>query len=129
MPAANVLDEAVSGDHDPGAVFLPDPAHSSSPRLETTISGLDPVGDRVATNALWSYQDPLPERTDIKGYLALYWHRMDAWFEEDDEVFAHPRDPSHRVDVLSSSRHERVVVAGQALWAAQRSTPSPVASV
>ena len=37
------------------------------------------VGDRVATNAVWSYQDPLPERTDIKGYLAFYWNRMDAW--------------------------------------------------
>ena len=44
------------------------------------------VGDRVAPNALWSYQDPLPERTDIKGYLALSWHRMEAWFEEDEEV-------------------------------------------
>jgi len=78
------------------------------------------VGDRVATNALWSYQDPLPERTDIKGYLALYWHRMDAWFEEDDEVFAHPRDPYHRVDVLSSSRHVRVAVAGETLAETQR---------
>jgi uncharacterized protein (DUF427 family) len=78
------------------------------------------VGDRVATNALWSYQDPLPERTDIKGYLALYWHRMDAWFEEDDEVFAHPRDPYHRVDVLSSSRHVRIAVAGGTLAETRR---------
>ena len=71
------------------------------------------VGDRVARNAVWSYQDPLPGRDDIKGYLAFYWKRMDAWFEEDDEVFAHPRDPYHRVDVLSSSRHVRVAVAGE----------------
>ena len=73
------------------------------------------VGDRVARDAVWSYQDPLPERADIKGYLALYWNRLDAWFEEDDEVFVHPRDPYHRVDVLSSSRHVRVAVAGQTL--------------
>ena len=33
---------------------------------------------------------------------------MDHWFEEDDEIFVHPRDPYHRVDVLSSSRHVRV---------------------
>jgi uncharacterized protein (DUF427 family) len=71
------------------------------------------VGERVARNAVWSYQDPLPGRDDIKGYLAFYWHRMDAWFEEDDEVFVHPRDPYHRVDVLSSSRHVRVAVAGE----------------
>jgi uncharacterized protein (DUF427 family) len=78
------------------------------------------VGDRVARNAVWSYQDPLPERGDIRGYLALYWNRMDAWFEEDDEVFAHPRDPYHRVDVLSSSRHVRVALAGETLAETRR---------
>ncbi len=29
VPAAKVLDEGVSGDHDPGAVLLPEPAHRS----------------------------------------------------------------------------------------------------
>jgi len=38
---------------------------------------------------------------------------MDAWFEEDDEVFVHPRDPYHRVDVLNSSRHVKVIVGGE----------------
>ena len=78
------------------------------------------VGDRVARNAVWSYQDPLPDRADIKGRMALYWHRMDAWFEEDDEVFAHPRDPYHRVDVLGSSRHVRVAVAGETVAETRR---------
>jgi uncharacterized protein (DUF427 family) len=78
------------------------------------------VGDRVVRDAVWSYQHPLPERTDIEGYLALYWNRMDAWFEEDDEVFVHPRDPYHRVDVLSSSRHVRVAVAGRTLAETRR---------
>jgi uncharacterized protein (DUF427 family) len=45
------------------------------------------VGDRVVTDAVWSYQDPLPGRDDIKGYLAFYWNRMEAWFDEDEEVF------------------------------------------
>ncbi len=31
-------------------------------------------------------------------------------FEEDEEVFVHPRDPYTRIDVLRSSRHVRVVV-------------------
>lgn len=30
---------------------------------------------------------------------------MDRWFDEDDPIYAHPRDPYHRVDVRSSSRH------------------------
>jgi hypothetical protein len=38
---------------------------------------------------------------------------MDAWFEEDDEVFVHPRDPYHRVDVLHGSRHVKIVVGGE----------------
>jgi hypothetical protein len=51
VPAAKVLNQGVSGDHDPGAVLLPDPAHSSSPHLETTISGLDPV-DGIAVSTM-----------------------------------------------------------------------------
>jgi uncharacterized protein (DUF427 family) len=38
---------------------------------------------------------------------------VDAWFEEDEEVFVHPRDPYHRVDVLHSSRHIQIVVGGE----------------
>ncbi|HZD01237.1 MAG TPA: DUF427 domain-containing protein [Actinomycetes bacterium] len=71
------------------------------------------VGDRTAENAAWGYLDPLPERTDIKGHVAFYWNRMDAWYEEDDEVFVHPRDPYHRVDVVNSSRHVRVEIGGE----------------
>jgi uncharacterized protein (DUF427 family) len=37
---------------------------------------------------------------------------MDAWFEEDEEVFTHPRDPYTRVDILPSSRHVRIEVDG-----------------
>jgi len=40
-------------------------------------------------------------------------NRIDAWFEEDEEVFVHPRDPYHRVDVLASSRHIRVSINGE----------------
>ncbi|KAF7312451.1 hypothetical protein MIND_00258600 [Mycena indigotica] len=36
----------------------------------------------------------------------------DAWFEEDEQIFVHPKDPYKRVDVLSSSRHIRVEVDG-----------------
>jgi uncharacterized protein (DUF427 family) len=46
---------------------------------------------------------------------------MDAWFEEDEEVFTHPRDPYTRVDILASSRHVRVEVAG--VTVAESSSP------
>jgi uncharacterized protein (DUF427 family) len=37
---------------------------------------------------------------------------MDSWWEEDDQVFKHARDPYHRVDVLRSSRHVSVELDG-----------------
>ncbi|WP_310740381.1 DUF427 domain-containing protein [Microbispora sp. H10885] len=52
---------------------------------------------------------PLPE---IRGYVRFDWDAMDNWFEEDEEVFVHARDPYTRVDVLAASRHVRVEVEG-----------------
>src|SRR2546427_7836861 len=59
---------------------------------------------KVAENAAWTAAEPPPGLEALKDMVALRWNLMDAWYEEDDEVFVHPRDPYHRVDVLSSSR-------------------------
>lgn len=37
---------------------------------------------------------------------------MDAWFEEEEQLFVHARDPYVRVDVIESSRHIEVSVSG-----------------
>jgi uncharacterized protein (DUF427 family) len=71
------------------------------------------VGDRVADNAVWGYPEPLEDAPPLADYLAFYWRKMDHWYEEDEEVFVHPRDPYHRVDVLESSRHVKVSVGGE----------------
>ena len=71
------------------------------------------VGERVAENAVWGYPQPIESCPPIAGYLAFYWRKMDHWYEEDEEVFVHPRDPYHRVDVLESSRHVKVTVNGE----------------
>lgn len=71
------------------------------------------VGDRRVDDALWSYPTPIEGCPDISTYAAFYWDRVDAWFEEDEQIFVHPRDPYHRVDVLESSRHVQVVVGGE----------------
>jgi len=70
------------------------------------------VGDRVAEDAAWSYRNPLPEGPQLQGYVAFYWDQMDAWYEEEQQVYAHARDPYKRVDILPSSRHVRVVLGG-----------------
>jgi uncharacterized protein (DUF427 family) len=71
------------------------------------------VGDQVAPNVMWGYLDPLAGREDIRGYRAFYWNKVEAWYEEEEQVFAHPRDPYHRVDVVPSTRHIRVEIGGQ----------------
>jgi uncharacterized protein (DUF427 family) len=71
------------------------------------------VGDSVAENAVWGYPEPIDSCPPIASHLAFYWHKMDHWYEEDEEVFVHPRDPYHRVDILESSRHVRVSVNGE----------------
>jgi uncharacterized protein (DUF427 family) len=68
---------------------------------------------RVVENAAWQYPAPLKGIPDISGFIAFHWNLMDAWFEEDEEVFVHARDPHKRVDVLESSRHVQIVLDGQ----------------
>lgn len=50
---------------------------------------------------------------ELSGLVLFYWDRVDHWYEEDEEVFKHARDPYHRVDALQSSRHVQVVVNGE----------------
>ena len=70
------------------------------------------VGDRRVQNAVWAYPAPIDSVPEIKDYVAFYWDKADAWYEEDDEVYVHARDPYQRVDVLNSSRHVEVRVNG-----------------
>jgi uncharacterized protein (DUF427 family) len=77
------------------------------------------AGGKEATAAALRYEDsPLDELRDL---VRVEWDAMDGWFEEDEEVFTHARDPHTRVDILASSRHVRVAVAG--VTVAESSSP------
>lgn len=69
------------------------------------------VGDQLRENAVWTYE-PKEERPDLSGYLAIKWDAVDHWYEEEEEVVHHPRNPYHRVDTVKSSRHVEVFVDG-----------------
>ncbi|SFQ45356.1 Uncharacterized conserved protein, DUF427 family [Amycolatopsis arida] len=78
------------------------------------------VGEREAPDAVLEYaESPIEE---LRDHVRLDWAAMDAWFEEDEEVFTHPRDPHVRVDILASSRHVRVEVAGVTVAESRRPT-------
>jgi uncharacterized protein (DUF427 family) len=67
---------------------------------------------KIVENLAWSYADPTGDLGPLTDHIALYWNAIDAWYEEDEQIFVHPRDPYTRVDTVHSSRHVRVVVDG-----------------
>jgi uncharacterized protein (DUF427 family) len=101
------------------ARLRPDGAGPRSPSRGRASAYTVIAGAREAAGAALRYEDsPVAELRDL---VRLDWHAMDAWFEEDEEVFTHPRDPYTRVDVLAGSRHVRVEVAGATI--AESSSP------
>ncbi|MBZ0278457.1 MAG: DUF427 domain-containing protein [Anaerolineae bacterium] len=74
------------------------------------------VDGKTAENAAWVYpNEPVNDRPDLRGYIGFEWNAIDHWYEEDEEIFVHPRDPYHRVDTIKSSRHVKVMVDGEVI--------------
>jgi uncharacterized protein (DUF427 family) len=67
------------------------------------------VGDKLERDAVWYYPKPIETAPWLKGYVALYWTRMDRWLDEDDEVLGHLPDPFHRVDIRATGQRVRVL--------------------
>lgn len=83
-------------------------SHSPS-RGEGRSFTVNAGGKQAPAGALRYEDSPIEELREL---IRLEWDAMDSWFEEDEEVFTHPRDPHTRVDILASSRHVRVEIAG-----------------
>jgi len=88
----------------------------------TTVVDSDRVKMVYETRTLPHYAFPRDDVTfdaapdpHVDGYVQVPWGDVDAWFEEEDEVFVHPKDPYHRIDVLNTSRPVRVSLDGQVL--------------
>jgi len=70
------------------------------------------VGDRRAENAVWNYPQPLPGAPPLAPYAAFKWDLVDHWYEEDEEIFRHARNPYKRVDAIHSTRQVEVIIGG-----------------
>ncbi|MEV4621432.1 DUF427 domain-containing protein [Asanoa sp. NPDC049573] len=57
----------------------------------------------------------------LAGYARFDWDALDAWYEEEERIFVHPRNPYVRVDALRSRRH--VVVELDGVLLADTRTP------
>ncbi len=78
--------------------------------------------NRVADDAAYGYLTTgSPTMPELAGHVSFSWDRL-RWFEEEQRVFLHARDPYKRVDVLPSSRHVIVEVAGQVVAESRRPT-------
>ncbi|KAH7884425.1 hypothetical protein F5I97DRAFT_1889474, partial [Phlebopus sp. FC_14] len=49
---------------------------------------------------------------ELAGLLKIDFASCDSWFEEDERIYGHPKDPYKRIDVLRASRHVRIEVNG-----------------
>ena len=71
------------------------------------------TGVTLVQDAGWRYLEPVKGCPPIADYMAFYWSKMDHWYEEDEEIYVHARDPFRRVDCLPSSRRVQVFVDGE----------------
>lgn len=78
------------------------------------------VGDVSRPEAARVYTESTVE--GLTGTARFEWAALDSWFEEDEEVFVHPRNPYTRVDALRSTRHVRIELDGAVL----ADSPAPV---
>jgi len=92
------------------ATLIPTATTSHSPSRGDAVHYTVKAGGKELVDAAWQYPDsPLEE---LRDHVRFDWNALDAWFEEDEEVFVHPRSPYARIDILPSSRHVRVLIDG-----------------
>ena len=98
---------------------LVDEAHESKLRRGTARRyGLE-VDGIVRPGVVHVYTEDSLE--GLAHMVRVNWSAVDSWFEEDEEVFVHPRSPYARVDALRSTRTVRVELDGVVL--AESSSP------
>ena len=71
------------------------------------------IGDREGAGFRFSDDD-------LAGYVALDFGAFDAWYEEDEQIHGHPRDPYHRIDVRRTERPVRIEVDGDVVAESNR---------
>lgn len=70
------------------------------------------AGGAEAAAAAWAHDDPTGDLAALAGHVTFCWRQLE-WYEEDERVIVHARDPYKRVDTLHSSRRVEVLVAGE----------------
>ena len=89
------------------------PTRLNQDRWDPRPTGISLADSTGLEHAARAYLQPPESVSGLADCIAFDWNAMDAWFEEDEEIFIHPRDPRHRVDVRESSKAIRVEIDGK----------------
>ncbi len=81
----------------------------SPSRGESELHHIKVGGTERPNAAAWYRESPIEELVD---HIRFDWPSLDGWYEEEEEVYVHARDPYARIDILPSSRHIRVEIDG-----------------
>jgi uncharacterized protein (DUF427 family) len=104
---------------DVDTALLVDEDHEQHLRLGTARRHGLRVGDDVRAGTVRVFgADAAP---GIAQAVRFDWAALDAWYEEDEQVFVHPRNPYVRVDAIRSTRSVRIELDGVVL--AESSAP------
>jgi uncharacterized protein (DUF427 family) len=99
--------------------LLVDEQHTQRLRCGTAQRHGLQVGEVSRPGSAWVYTGDV--LVGLANTVRFDWAALDAWFEEDEEIFVHPRNPYARVDALRSTRTVRVELDGVVL--AESSSP------
>ena len=95
---------------------LVDPAEDAA---GVTVWAVQAGGQRVEGGG-WMHRTPSGPVAALAGLVTFAWQGPLTWFEEDEPLLVHARDPHKRVDVVRSSRSVRVEVDGELLAESRR---------
>jgi uncharacterized protein (DUF427 family) len=110
VPSYAVPEDDIREPVTPGGERSPDVAgvlHPGIPFSVHTAEG-EPMSIGGRAGAGFRLREP-------SGYVELDFRAFDAWYEEDQRVYGHPRDPFSRIDVRETSRPVRIELGGQVL--------------
>ena len=78
------------------------------------------AGSKAVENGAWGYLEPFPHLAPLAHLVAFYWNAMDEWWEEDEQVFVHARDPRKSITVVECFRPIEVVLDGTVIASTRR---------
>jgi uncharacterized protein (DUF427 family) len=106
--------DAVRAELKENGTVLRSPSRGDGTRYDLLVDGV------TVPDAAWRHVDSPVE--ELRDRVRIEWSAMDSWFEENVEVYVHPRSPEARIDTLPSSRHVRIIVDGEVVADSTRPT-------